>query len=163
MPRLTSEQAASVAALDGDANHIAYEALRRGDHEGELTALQLWTAWRRAEVTRLLPLRGPRPSAVKEALNEGLTRRVGRRLGHGERATFDLLVRLYVEAGGLLRLDCEDEHGRLRICERCDLVTRGGRYATRCLDCGYRYTDRTSDGLPRFAPCPVCHVRPVSD
>jgi hypothetical protein len=163
VPRLTAEQAASVAALDSDPDHLAWQALQRGDRDGQLDALQLWTAWRRDEVARLLPPRRPRLLAVKETLNEGLRRRVGRRLGHGERQTLDLLVRLYGEAGGPLPLDCDDEDGRLRVCERCNLVTRGVRYAARCPECGHRHTDKISDGLPHFTPCPVCHVRPVSD
>jgi hypothetical protein len=163
VPRLTREQASRVAALDSDPDHIAFEALRDGDREGRLDALQLWTTWRRADVARLLDARGALLSPVTEALIAGLQARVGRRLGHGERGAFDLLAQLYAGAGGTLPFECADEHGLLRVCERCDLVTRGARRAARCPECSHRHTDRITDGLPRFTPCPVCHVRPVSD
>jgi len=163
VPRLTRERAAAVAGLDSGPDHIAFEALQRDDQEGQLVALQLWTTWRGSEVAPLTDARGTRLSPVTEALIAGLRPRIGRKLGHGERGTFDLLAQLYREAGGASPLEVADEDGLLRVCERCDLVTRGKRNASRCEICGHRHTLRVDDEPPPFTACPVCHVRPVTD
>jgi hypothetical protein len=44
VPRLTPKLAAAAAALDSSPDHIASRALQRGDQEGRLDALQLWTS-----------------------------------------------------------------------------------------------------------------------
>jgi len=163
VPRLTPDQAAAVAALNSDPDHIAFQALQTGDREGLFDALQLWTTCRRANVAPLLGAEHSRLSPVTEVLIAGLQRRVGRRLGHGERGTFDLLAQLYREAGGMLPVESADELGLLRVCERCSLVTRGPRNAARCAECGHRHTSSVSDRTPHFSVCPECHIRPVSD
>jgi hypothetical protein len=161
--QLTPDLARAVAALDGDPDHIAFQALQRGDREGQLDALQLWTSWPRREVAALLHTRGPRLSVVDEALIVGLQSRAGRRLGHGERGSYDLLVQLYGQAGGRLPVENADESGLLRVCERCDLVSRGPRNAARCPNCGHRHSTRIDHEPPQFTPCPVCATRPVTD
>jgi hypothetical protein len=163
VPRLTPEFARAVAALDGEPDHIAFQALRRGDREGRLDALQLWTSWPRREVTALLRPRTPRLSLMDEALIAGLQPRVGRRLEHGERGSYDLLVQLYEQAGGRLPPENADTLGLLRVCERCDLVTRGPRNAVRCPECGHRHSARIHDEPPEFTPCPACAARPVTE
>jgi hypothetical protein len=162
VPRLTSDQAAGVRALDTDPDHIAFDALRRGDRDGRIDALALWTSWRPETVALLLDP-SPRLALVTEALNAGLRPRAGHRLRHGERATYDLLVQRYTDAGGRLPVENADELGLLRFCDRCDVVTRGPRNAARCPDCGHRHSSRINEEPPQFTPCPVCGVRPVTD
>ncbi len=162
VPRLPPEKAAAVAALDSDPDYRALKALQRGDRVGRLDALTLWTEWPRKTVALLLN-RDPRLSIVTEALITGLQCRTSRQLGRGERMTYDLLVELYATAGGRLPVENADELGLLRVCDQCDLVTRGLRNAARCLDCGHRHSSRVDNEPPRFTPCPVCGVRPVTD
>jgi hypothetical protein len=161
VPRLPPETAAAIAALDSDPDYRAFKALQRGDRDGRLEALTLWTSWPRNSVAPLLN-RDPRLSIVTEALIAGLQSHTSCRLGRGERATYDLLVELYAE-GGRLPVENADEHGLLRVCDRCDLVTRGPRNAARCPDCGHRHSSRVDNEPPRFTPCPMCGVRPVTD
>jgi hypothetical protein len=161
VPRLTREQATAVTALDNDPDHIAAEALRSGHRRDQLVALQIWTRWHRDEVARLLDR--PRLSPVTQALIAGLRTRVGRKLGRGERGTFELLAKLYRETEDTPLLEIAGEEGLLRVCGRCDLVTRGARNASRCPDCGHRHSARINHEPPRFTSCPVCGIRPVID
>ena len=162
VPKLTPNQASAVDALDSHPDHIAFEALQRGGRDGRLDALSLWTTWRREQAAAPLDRR-PRLSLVSEALNAGLQRRLGRRLGHCGRAAYDLLVDRYVHAEGALPGESADELGLLRVCERCDLVTRGPRNAARCRACGHRHSTSPREGAPLSSPCPVCGIRPVTD
>jgi Zn finger protein HypA/HybF involved in hydrogenase expression len=171
VPRLTPQQAADVAALESDPDYITYIAVAafdigspRDKLEALLDGYQLWTTWSRNEVKPLLPTRQPEHPLLREALIDGLKRRVGRVLGPGETFTFELLTRLYQRAGG----DKSDianlhEHPHLRVCSRCKLVTRGKRTAARCPKCRHLHTDVISESMPRLSACPECHARPVTD
>ena len=170
MPRLTQEHAAILAALDSDPDYIAYIALgprgtegSRGAVAGFLDALQLWTTWDRAEAVGLLNPWPPKPTRTRDALTAGLGHRVGRTLGPGEALTYGFLIRVHRKAGGAPRIETTDGSELIRVCERCQLVTRGKRNASRCTTCGHRHSPSISEGTPHFRPCPECHVRPVSD
>jgi hypothetical protein len=169
VPRLTPQQAADVAALESDPDYLAYSKLvafdigSPGDKlEALLDGYQLWTTWSRNRVKPLLPTRSLNRSLLREALTDGLRRRVGRRLGPGEVFTFELLARRHERAGGNgSDIATLHEHPQLRVCSRCKLVTRGKRPATRCSSCRHHHTLSISDGVPPVYGCPECHVRPV--
>ena len=165
MVRLDPARAAALAALEADPAYLAYCALGRGDSDSQSEALQLWTTWPREAIAPLL--HQPRVSRVTEALIVGLDRRVGSQLGRGEIETYELLLDLHARAQrhapAVYPPDLSYEGGRLRVCERCALVTRGARYARRCSLCQHLHSGRIREDPPWLFACRECGERPVTE
>lgn len=137
MPRLNREQQTVLEALDSDAAYLAHRALRARDTPGLIAALQAWTAWDDRVVCRRLIDRPTWPH-IEQAIEAGLHDRVGQQLRSGALETYWLLLRLYhCTQDEDQPPDPRDESRvrRLRVCDRCFLVTEGARRAARCTDC----------------------------